>query len=119
MQTEVSPQTVKSFFESTAVEKLKDYMKEVEPIGEGRFGHKKVMLIKIMDLGPEYDALGVRKGFVEALQYVDGKDERYEFMRWVDDDMVAAGMARNAAAGEPDITSVSKSSVDKLPPGDI
>jgi hypothetical protein len=104
-KTEINAEAVRSFYESEARDKLKTYLSEVHPIGEERWGHKKVVLIKITGIKSPYAARSWE--YAQATRRVGPHDQyKYEYLRSIDDDMVEAAQARMDAADEAAIAVV-------------
>jgi hypothetical protein len=98
-KSEINPEPVRLLYQSQAQEKFSEYLKEVHPIGEGRWGHKKVVLVKVIEM-PK-DSYEDRTYAQATRRAVSDYEDEFEFLRWVDDDMVQAAEARMDAADEP------------------
>jgi len=111
--TEIKSENVRMFYETEAKDKLKTYLREVHPIGEGRWGHKKVVVVKIVGKVNEYED----RTYAQVKRRVGSHEQyEYEFVRMIDDDMVAAALSRmEATTGEVATTLVPASEIEGLP----
>lgn len=108
---EVNSSDIRHLFSSIAEEKYHEYMKEVHPIGEGRWGHKTVVMVAVTDR-PKWE----ERTYAEVTRKSDdGVHDQYEFIRWIDDDMVEAAKDRmEDTVDEVAMTVVSYDAIDGL-----
>jgi hypothetical protein len=107
-QTGINTKVVEDEIQAKATDLYKRFVAEVNPIGQGVWGHAKYVLIQIR--GGRYNG---RQALAERKLSDDGRRDTYWWKHWIDDDLRAAAEARTRATDDS-LTIVDEKNVDNI-----